>query len=256
MSRSLRLIAGYAERSFLSWMAGRSFLFTLVANQAVTPLIGLAVWSAALPEQPGITGYFLALLTVRLVTVSYEHHTVANRIYEGGLADDLLRPHAVILGWIGDSLAIRTWHLLFAVPLLVVMGILASPSFELQHIAVALPAVILAGTLRFVFTSSLALSALWTERAHGIVGIGETLIFLLGGEAAPVPFVPEAIRPWLIALPFRAVLGFPAEVASGSLSGTQILVGYAWQVTWIAVMVGVLSLMWRQGVCRYVAVGG
>ncbi len=103
--RALRLLDGYVRRSFLQWMGGRSFLLTLVANQAVTPLIGLAVWTTALPGQRGIGAYYLALLVVRLLTVSYENHTFSNGIYAGALADGLLRPHPVVLAPLG-----RTWR--------------------------------------------------------------------------------------------------------------------------------------------------
>lgn len=255
MIRSTRLVAGYTEQTFLSWMGGRSFLFTLVVNQAITPLIGLAVWTTALPDQPGISTYFVALLVVRLVTVSQENHTLSNTIYSGGFADDLLRPHPPILGTFGYNLAMRIWHVLFGLPLIVVAVALAGISVNLADVAVALPALVLAAALRFLFTYTLALSALWTERAHGVVGLGETLIFLLGGEAAPVPVLPEAVRPWVAALPFRAMLGFPAEVASGSLGASEVLTGYGWQTLWIVVVAIVAAVIWRRGIRRYVAVG-
>lgn len=255
MTRSVRLVAGYAEQSFLNWMGGRSFLLTLVVNEAITPLIGLAVWTTALPGESGISTYYVALLAVRLVTVSYEHHTLSNVIYSGDFADNLLRPHAPILGAIGDSLAIRLWHVLLGLPLLLITAALAGIALGAGDVAAALPALVLAAALRFLFAYTLALSALWTERAHGVVGLGETLIFLLGGEAAPVPVLPEAVRPWVAALPFRAMLGFPAELASGSLGLSAALVGYGWQIGWIAVVAAAAAVVWRRGVRRYVAVG-
>lgn len=254
--RAMRLVSGYAERSFLGWLAGRGFLVTLVANQAITPLIGLAVWTTALPGQASISTYFVAVLVVRLATVSYEHHTIANRIYEGELADDLLRPHPLALEWIGNSLATRCWHLIFAMPVVLLVVVFGGIAFSVRNVAMALPALLLAAVLRFCFTTSLALSALWTERAHGVVGLGELLIFLLGGEAAPVPFLPDAVRPWAEVMPFRAMLGFPAELASGSLTGNAIWVGFAWQGCWIALMVAVVTILWRRGVQRHIAVGG
>lgn len=255
MIRSLRLVAGYAERSFLAWMAGRDFLVTLVVNQSITPLIGLAVWSAALPGQTSITTYFLALLVVRLMTVSYEHHTLANHIYTGDLADDLLRPHPLILGWIGDNLAIRLWHAIFALPLVVATAALIGMDVRPAYIGATVPAILFAAILRFLFTYTLALSAFWTERAQGVVGLGGVLTFLLGGEAAPVPLLPVTIRPWIAALPFRAMLGFPAELASGSLGREQALAGYGWQLFWTVVLAGLTMLVWRRGMQRYVAVG-
>jgi ABC-2 type transport system permease protein len=89
-----------------------------------------------------------------------------------------------------------------------------------------------------------------------VVGFGATLIFLLGGTAAPVPLFPEAIRPLGEALPFRAMLGFPAELASGGLSRARMLEGYGWQITWVAAFALAAALVWRCGVRRYAAAGG
>lgn len=253
---ALRLLDGYVRRSFLQWMGGRSFLLTLVANQAVTPLIGLAVWTTALPGRRGIGAYYLALLVVRLLTVSYENHTFANGIYAGALADALLRPHPVVLAPLGENLAMRLWHLILGLPLLIGVGFFVTLDFRAADVAAALPALLLAALLRFLFTYLLALSAFWTERAHGLVGFGDTLIFLLGGEAAPIALLPGPLQPLGAALPFRAMLGFPAEVAAGQLDGAGLLIGYGWQIVWIGTFAAATALAWRSGVRRYTAVGG
>ncbi len=254
--RSLHLVVLYIHREFLQQMAWRGFLITLVVNQAVTPLLGLAVWSTALPGSTTLSTYYVALLAVQLMTVSYEHHTFSNGIYAGALTADLLRPHPVVLPILGANLALRIWHLLVGLPLLAVAGILAGVPFRLDAVLVAMPALVLAAALRFLFTYTLALSAFWSEQAHGVVGLGEVLIFLLGGAAAPVTLFPDSLRPLAEGLPFRAMLGFPAEIASGGLDRMQLVAGYGWQVLWVAVFALVAATVWRAGIHRYSAVGG
>ena len=114
----------------------------------------------------------------------------------------------------------------------------------------------LAAALRFLFTYLLALAAFWTEQAHGVVGFGETLLFLLGGSAALLTLFPEGFRPLGEALPFGAMLGFPAEIAAGSLRSSAVLAGYGWQALWIAVFLPAAVIVWRAGLRRYTAVGG
>ena len=256
MTRLLRLLRGYVVREWLQMLTWRGFLVTLVINQAVTPLLGLAVWSAALPGDSAVTTYYVALLAVQLMTVSYEHHTFSNGIYAGDLSGELLKPQPVVLATLGMNLAMRIWHLLIGLPFIVVAYVTAGASFGIGNVVGAIPALILAATLRFLFTYCLALSAFWTQRAHGVVGFGETLIFLLGGVAAPITLFPPGIRLLGEGLPFRAMIGFPAEVASGSLDRAQVVTGYGWQVVWIAVFALVAMLTWRSGVRRYTAVGG
>jgi ABC-2 type transport system permease protein len=253
--RYLTGLRGYIGRYFLQWFAWRSFAFTLVANQAVTPLIGLAVWTTALPGR-NLSSYYVVLLFVRLMTVSYEEHTFSGKIYRGELADDLLRPHPVVLQTLGENLALRIWQLLIGLPLL--LGALLLTPFEVagRNLALALPALLLAAALQFLFIYTLALSAFWSERAYSITSLGSTLIFLLGGEAAPVFLLPAGLRPLAAALPFRAMHGFPAEIAAGVLGDAEVLAGYAWQALWLVVLLLIVRGVWRAGLRRYTAVGG
>lgn len=255
MTRTLALLGAYVLRFTLEWSAGRSFLVTLVANQAVGPLVSLAVWSAALPGRSDVSAYFVALLLTRLVTVSYENHTFANRIYGGEIVDDLLRPHAVVIAPLGENLAVRVWHLGLGVPLVLLALLLAGVAWQPANLALFVPAVLLAAALRFVVTFTLSLAALWGGRAHGLVSLGDTLIFLLGGGAFPVALLPGPWRDVLGSLPFWAMNGWPAEVLSGTPS-TGFWWGLGGQVAWLGVALLVLRGVWRAGLRRYASVGG
>lgn len=220
------------------------------------PLIGLAVWSVALPSHSQIATYYVALLAVQLMTVSYENHTFSNTIYPGAFSQVLLKPQPAVLGPLGTNMAIRLWHLLFGLPLLLLVNVVLSTTWDVRLIVLALPALLGALILRFLFTYVLALSAFWTEQAHGVVALSETVIFLLGGSAAPIILLPPDLRAFAEVLPFRALLGFPAEIMSANLDGTQILVGYGWQVLWISLFWLLVVAVWRAGIRRYTAIGG
>ncbi|GHO49287.1 ABC-2 family transporter protein [Ktedonospora formicarum] len=256
MRRILRLLLISTQREILQWLAWRPFLLTMLLNQAVGPLIGLAVWSVALPGNTRIGIYYVALLAVQLMTVSYENHTVSNTIYDGTFSQALLKPQPVMLGPLGTNIALRLWHFLFGLPLLLLVSIVEKISWDVRLILLALPALLFAAILRFLITYVLALSAFWTEQAHGIVGLNETLIFLLGGASAPIIFLPPSFRAIGEALPFRALLGFPAEIMSASLDTNQILRGYGWQMLWLIMFWLLVTVIWRAGIRRYTAIGG
>jgi ABC-2 type transport system permease protein len=136
------------------------------------------------------------------------------------------------------------------------VSLLAGVSLTAANVLLALPAVLLAAGIRFVFTYTLAMSAIWTQRAHGAVGMGETLIFLLGGTAAPLSFLPQPFRDVGQILPNWSMLGAPAEIAAGNLEGSDLATAYGVQVGWLVVLTALAAFVWRLGVRRFTAFGG
>lgn len=254
VERLFRLLGLGIWRSSVQWWSLRTFVITLVIGQAVTPLLGLFVWSSAIPGNPTVSTYYVVLLGVQLMTVSYEHHTLANGIYGGDFAIELTKPRPVVLDYLATNLAIRLWHLLFGLPLILVVGWLAGLSLTARNVLLAVPALVVAAGVRFVFTYTLAITAIWTQRAHGLVGIGESLIFLLGGSAAPLSFLPQPIREVGQLLPFWSMLGAPAEIAAGDISDVATVYGV--QVAWLIGLSGLAAFVWHLGVRRFTAVGG
>ncbi|SDS71450.1 ABC-2 family transporter protein [Microlunatus soli] len=253
--RILILLGLSAWRSCLDQWTWRSFLLTLIINQAVAPIIGFAVWRAVTPGDPEIANYFLALLIIQLATVSYEDHTVASAIFSGDLAGDLLQPQPILIPFLGTNLALRFWHLVIGVPLVIVLGLLTGTAPRPATLLAALPALLLAGMLRFLFTTTVALTAFWTDQARNVVGFANTIIALAGGIAAPVFLLPSGLADVARLLPFWAMLGLPAEIAAGVLPRSELIAGHLVLLGWLLVAGVLARLTWRSGLRRFSAVG-
>ena len=251
--RTSRLLALAVRYQFLEWAGTWWFTATLVVNYAIGPLIGLVVWSAVLPGDAGIVQYFVALVAVHLLTASFEDYTFAESVYDGKIGHQLLKPQPVVLGPAGENLAIRLWLGLFGLPLTVVVAVVTGASYRWPALVLALPSLVLAAVLRFLWTWLLALAAFWTDRVHAIVALGNILVYLLGGIAAPLGELPGAWQPVASLLPFHAMLGLPAGIAAGTLSGSGTAL--ALQAGWCVVFAGAAVAVWRSGVRRYTAVG-
>jgi ABC-2 type transport system permease protein len=254
--RNVWLLGGYIRRHFLAWTAGWSFAVTIYVGRLVLPLIGLALWTKAIPNDPQVALYYVAMVFAVMATDSPENHTFAQRVYDGTFTDDLLRPHPVPIWTVGFNIAFKAFNVLGAIPIIVFVAVLTDVRPDPTRVLLALPAIVLGSMLAFVLMFTMAQSAFWSPRVHAVTQFGATLIFMLGGGAAPIPFLPEPIRRWLVLLPFRAINGFPCEVVSGLVSGDGIVQGYALQIGWLAVFVLLSRRVWVAGVRRYVAVGG
>ena len=255
MNRALRLTALRVRRQFLDWSGGWWFTLTLVANEAIGPLVGLFVWSTVFPDDRRVISYFVALIAVQLMTASYENHTFSETVYQGTVSHELLKPQPVIVNPIGENLAIRIWMTLFGLPLTVLTGLGLGSSYRWPDLLLAIPALACAAILRFLFTWILALTAFWTERVHAVVTFGSVLISLLGGAAAPISLLPAPWRAIAVALPFHAMLGLPADIATGAVDGPAAAVALARGLAWILVFTALAVVVWRSGIRRYTAVG-
>jgi ABC-2 type transport system permease protein len=68
--------------------------------------------------------------------------------------------------------------------------------------------------------------------------------------------MPTALRAAATVLPYRYMLSFPVEVATGNLSNTDIAAGFALQAMWLAGGFGLFQLAWKHGLRHYSAAGG
>jgi ABC-2 type transport system permease protein len=213
------------------------------------------VWSAVLPDSPTAVSYYVALVAVHLLTASFENHTFSEAVYDGRVSHDLVKPQPVIIGPAGENIAIRLWLAIFGLPLVVVTALVVGASYQWSAALLAVPALIGAAVLRFLWTWLLALTAFWTERVHAIVAFGNILIFLLGGTAAPIAELPDPWRSIAQALPFHAMLGLPAEIATGTVHGPDIGAALLLQIGWGAAFATAAAVLWRFGVRRYTVIG-
>jgi len=254
-ARLLHLIALRIRMEVLEWSGSWWFLLTLVVQAIVGPLIGMFVWSAVYPADPYVATYYVALLLVTVMTESFEQFTFSEKIYDGTISHDLLKPQPVIISTIGTNLAIRIWLTVMGIPVAVLTGLAFGVSLTWSAVLSALPVFAFGAILSFCWILLLSLTAFWTERVHSIVGFGWTLNFLFGGTIAPLAFLPGPLREIGQILPFYGMLGLPADVATGRVHGPPVLTGLAYQGAWIVVFSALAVVLWRAGIRRYTVVG-
>jgi ABC-2 type transport system permease protein len=122
-------------------------------------------------------------------------------------------------------------------------------------VALAVPAVVMATVLNFLWGYCVAMVAFWTTKNGAINRVYWSVAMFLGGRIAPLAVLPPALQAAARYLPFQTMFAFPIEVAMGRRTGDQILHNYLLQLAWIAIGLVVWRLAWRAGLKRYSAVG-
>jgi ABC-2 type transport system permease protein len=251
--------------TWLSWMQYRGFFFLLAFMWMVPPLVSLFAWLAAAGDgaiggmdRGMIVFYYLSLILVNQLTYAQANWTVGDAIRSGRMGSLLMRPMPPLFDALASELAGKGVYLAFLAPVVGALALLLRPDLGATPRDVLLFAPALAGAwaLRFLWGYWLALLSFWTTRADSLLSLQDSLVFLLAGQVAPVAFLPGPMKAAASVLPFRSMLGFPVEVLTGRLDGTELAAGFLLQGIWLAVAITLSAALWRAGIRRYSAVGG
>ncbi|MCW2927202.1 MAG: hypothetical protein JWM86_1170 [Thermoleophilia bacterium] len=229
-------------------------------------VVYLSVWRAVAEAGGGTTGgydagsfagYFLVLIVVRELTMTWMPWEFPGYVRKGSLAPLMLRPLHPI-AYIGSGMvAYRLQSMAMTIPAAAVLfiGFDATIDSGLGALAAAVVILPLASAVRFLADSLLALTSMWLVRIDGIRGIYYLLLLLLGGQFAPLAVLPEWLQAVAKALPFYWTLGYPTELLVGRADVADAWIGAAVLGAWTLGLFAALRPTWRAGARAFEAVG-
>ena len=238
----------------------------------VGPLISLAVWTAASQARGGavanpvsgasfsqadFAAYFLTFMVFSHITMSWDAFEFAFRIRSGTLSSQLLKPIHPIHHDASRNIAFKlvTGGMLLPVWIALILLLHPTPPASLGSLALAVPALLLAAVMRYVFQYALAAIAFWTTRVEALNQLYFAADSFLSGRIAPLALLPAGLGAAAYYSPFRAMGAFPVELALGRVPPAEILPGFLMQLIWLAGSVLLLKVVWSAGVKQYSAVG-
>lgn len=203
-----------------------------------------------------ITYYFVISLIFRLDVTNYIY--LGNDIWNGNLTNDLVKPWNVVSVQILTTISDLLIELLLYAPFAIFIFI-----FALNYII--LPAGIM--VLFFIITVLLGiflsfainffLHALTFQLGdqEGNIKLVNFLIGFLAGSVFPLTFLPDGIRSFFMALPFRYLFDFPANVFMNKVPVSEVFLGWAQMLGWGMLFIIIFTLVYRHGLKRYTGTG-
>jgi ABC-2 type transport system permease protein len=261
------LYATFVRVSLSTEMQYRAANVIWLMGMIMEPVIYLAVWSAVAQAQGGsvsgfgpsdFAAYYLVYAWVNQFTSDWHMWEFEARIQHGAFAFQLLRPVHPIHGDVAENLAHKVSQQATMLPALIVLWFVfhARSPFEPWAFAAAVPALVLAFAVRFLWEWSLALTAFWTTRISAVNRAYFVLLMFLSGRVAPVGLLPQFLQNLSDVLPFRWMVAFPVELVIGRLTPRDAAVGLLAQLGWIAAGGALLRVLWPRAVRRFASVGG
>jgi ABC-2 type transport system permease protein len=231
------------------------------------PVIYLVVWSTIAIQQGGSVGgytpgafaaYYIVWTLVRNINIVFTPYGWEDRIREGRLSAQLLRPLFPIVEDLGFFLGWKPVVVLLWLPIALFLSLVFRPELSPSLLQVGVFAVSLLGAylIRSLNQSSLGLITFWTTRVGPIFQLYIAAELLLSGRLVPMTLMPAWVQTLASFLPFQWTFGFPIEALVGHLTNEQLLGGLLAQLFWIVVGSILVRVVWRFAIRHYSAVSG
>jgi ABC-2 type transport system permease protein len=245
----------------------RANLLMYLLYWLVSPVVYLAVWTTIANTQGDVNGltandftqYYLTLLIVDQLTSEITLHLLANKIQDGTLSGELLRPvHPIFTNTLMNNLAFKALIFAVFIPVWLILCFLFRPDFStvsIENILLSIPALILGFSINFFLGSTITSLAFWTTRVYSISEFFFALSSLLSGQFVPLELMPPLIQKIASFLPYQFTIYFPIQIILGRVSPDFYLQKFALGLTWLFVLYILFRWIWREGVKRFSAVG-
>jgi viologen exporter family transport system permease protein len=244
-------------------VANYMYMLGMVAE----PVIYLVVWQTVAAEQGGsvagitagqFAAYYIVWTLVRNINIVFTPYGWEERIREGRLSAQLLRPLFPIVEDLGFFLGWKPVVVLLWLPIAFFLALVFHPVLNPTPLAVVVFAVSLLGAylIRSLNQSSLGLITFWTTRVGPVFQLYIAAELLLSGRLVPMALMPEWVQGIANVLPFQWTFGFPIEALVGNLSTRELLSGLAMQLLWIVIGAILVRIVWHFAIRRYSAVAG
>jgi ABC-2 type transport system permease protein len=261
----------FAKRAFAREATYREEVFTGIGSVALRVYLYYALWSALFRNNGPQAGFSLndvikyatLALMLGLIYGAQGPYIIREKIREGNIAIDLMRPISVPLYVFADTVGQAGFALLeIAMALPLAIGLLAltgthlsAPSSPLNALAF-IPSVLLGFFVNFFLDLIMATITFWTMEIFGFQLMVQFITSLLAGAVVPLQFFPPAVSKIALASPFAAIYSAPLSIYIGQHTGMQLATTLLSQLMWVVIFgVGALAL-WRVGERRVVVQGG
>lgn len=235
-------------------------LLWVLANSL--PIIMMGVWTQA--SQTGqfdfgpldFARYFISVFIVRQFTIVWVIWDFEREVVEGRLSPRLLQPIDPVWHHVAGHLSERVARLPFTFVLVGLFFLLYPQAFwvpSFGQLFLAVGAVAIAFTLRFIMQYTFAMCAFWTERATAIEQFWYLFYLFLSGMVAPLDLFPEGVQAIVQWTPFPYLIYFPASLLMGR--AVDIVQGFMVMLSWCLFWLIANRWLWRKGLKHYSGMG-
>jgi ABC-2 type transport system permease protein len=204
-----------------------------------------------------ILTYTCVALLMSLVLEIDGTRAIREKIREGTIATDLMKPISLPMYFFADGVGMTLLHAVLIVPALLLSLFIVRIDVPPAHVLAAFALSFLLGYLvNFMLNFLMNCVAFWTLETFAIQLVVRWVSDLLSGQIVPLIFFPGVLQRIVLALPFAAIYSTPLLIYLGKIPPSGYPAAMAAQIGWAAAFALLSALVWRAAQRRVVVQGG
>jgi ABC-2 type transport system permease protein len=255
----------FAKKAFAREATYRMEVFTEIGSLIVRVYLLRSLWTALyaqniapmnLPLHAMITYATVALLMSLILEVDGTR-LIREKIREGTIATDLMKPISVPFYFFSDGVGQTMLHALLVIPSVLFSLLLVHIDVPSLPVLGAFLASFALGYLVNFFVNFLMNSvAFWTLETFAVQLIVRWVSDLLSGQIIPLTFFPGVFGRIVFALPFAAIYSTPLLIYVGVIKPEDYARYLFVQALWLVLFSGLSWAVWQAASRRVVIQGG
>jgi ABC-2 type transport system permease protein len=255
----------FAKKAFAREATYRMEVFTNLGGLLVRLYLMKTVWTALYGQNTAPAGvplhailtYTAVALLMTLILEPDPTRLIRERVREGSIATDLMKPINLPLFFFSDGIGLTVLHAIIVIPALVL-------ALFIVHIDVPSPlalatffvSFLLGYIVNFLLNFLMNAVAFWTLEVFALQLIVRWISDVLGGQIVPLIFFPDVLQRIVLALPFAAIYSTPLLIYVGTIPPSGYLAALGLQLLWGGIFALIAVVMWRGALQRLVLQGG
>ena len=259
--------AEFAKRAFSREGTYRFQVFSRIGSVLLRVFLLSTLWTnlyRANGEQAGIAlpamiTYVVIALLLDIVYGVNGAYVVREKIREGDIAIDFMRPISIPLYVFADTVGQTGFALLQCLPALLLSSLMVHVQAPVSVAALGgfVGAVSIGFVVNYFIDMIMATMTFWTMEIFGVQIMVQFIASLLSGSLVPLYFFPQGwIQQLLLSSPFAALYNAPLSIWIGKYQGAQIGQALLVQCAWAVVLGAFAMWLWRIGERKVVIQGG
>ena len=255
----------FAKKAFSREATYRMEVFTNVGSLLVRLYLMKAVWTSLYAQNAAPAGiplhailtYTTVALLMSLILEIDGTRMIREKIREGTIATDLMKPISLPLYFFSDGFGQTLLHAVLIVPALALALLMVRIDVPSPLVLLAFAVSFLLGYgVNFLLNFLMNSIAFWTLETFAIQLMVRWVSDLLSGQIVPLIFFPGFFQQIVLALPFAAIYSTPLLIYLGRIEPHAYAAAFAAQLAWLGGFGLLATVVWRAAQRRVVVQGG